>query len=167
MKPNPPPPASFHPGQHLQLMDDVVHDPLQEIKKLAEPAICGSCHAVYHKGRWQWLAAPPNAYLVQCPACKRLQQKLPAGYVTLDGDFVRTHEAELLSLIHNIEAHEKSEHPLKRIISIEQHDGGMEITTTDLHLAHGIGEALHHAYQGELDSHFNEAEYLLRVKWRR
>ncbi|MBS1170905.1 MAG: hypothetical protein H6R01_1823 [Burkholderiaceae bacterium] len=167
MKPKQPPTPSFQPGQHFQLMDEIVHDPLQDLGKLAEPAVCGTCKAVYHKGHWQWLASPPNAYLVQCPACKRVQQKLPAGYVTISGEFARSHEAELLALIHNLETREKQEHPLKRIMNIEHADGAIEITTTDIHLAHGIGEALHHAYKGELESHFNDAEYLLRVHWQR
>ena len=30
-----------------------------------------------------------------------------------------------------------------------------------------FGEALHHAYQGELEYHYNEKENLLRVVWAR
>ena len=41
------------------------------------------------------------------------------------------------------------------------------VTTTDIHLARGIGEALEHAYQGELEFHYNEGENLLRVHWAR
>ena len=41
------------------------------------------------------------------------------------------------------------------------------VTTTDPHLARRIGEALHHAYKGELDYHYNKEEKLLRVVWRR
>ena len=50
---------------------------------------------------------------------------------------------------------------------IEDQDDGIQITTTDIHLARGIGEALHHAYQGELEYHYNERENLLRVVWER
>jgi len=48
-----------------------------------------------------------------------------------------------------------AEHPLKRIMAVEEKDGAMLVTTTDIHLARGIGEALHHAYQGELQYHYN------------
>ena len=33
--------------------------------------------------------------------------------------------------------------------------------------ARGIGEAIHHAYQGDLEFHYNPAENLLRVNWSR
>lgn len=36
---------------------------------------------------------------------------------------------------------------------------------TDAHLARGIGEALHHTYQGHLDYHHEKGEVLLRVHW--
>jgi hypothetical protein len=39
------------------------------------------------------------------------------------------------------------------------------VTTTDIHLARGMGEALHHAYQGELEYHYNPEQNLLRVIW--
>lgn len=44
----------------------------------------------------------------------------------------------------------------------EQDDGILE-TTTEIHLARGIGEALHHAFKGELEFHYNQLESLLRV----
>jgi len=50
---------------------------------------------------------------------------------------------------------------------IDYQKDGLTITTTDVHLARGIGEALHRAYKGELDYNFNDSEYLLRVRWRR
>ncbi|MFL6647273.1 MAG: hypothetical protein ACJ8LN_03430 [Sulfurifustis sp.] len=34
-------------------------------------------------------------------------------------------------------------------------EDGALVTYTDTHLAHGIGEALRHAYHGELDSQWN------------
>jgi hypothetical protein len=39
-----------------------------------------------------------------------------------------------------------------------------QITTTDIHLTRGIGEALHHA---QLEYHYNDEETLLRVMWQR
>ncbi|MEA5096927.1 MAG: BCAM0308 family protein [Burkholderiaceae bacterium] len=167
MKSDPSSSTGFRSGQNYQLMGEVVRDPLQEREKMVEPVVCKNCQAVFRKGRWQWLTPPNNAHQGQCPACKRIQQKMPAGYVTIEGTFALEHRDELLQLIHHLENHEKAEHPLKRIMGIEQRDDGLLVTTTDIHLAHGIGEALSHAYKGELESNFNEADYLLRVHWRR
>jgi hypothetical protein len=80
---------------------------------------------------------------------------------------VRDHRTELTELARNLEKKEKAEHALERIMDIVDEDGGVLITTTDIHLAHGIGEALHHAYKGKLESHYSPEEKLLRVRWSR
>ena len=72
-----------------------------------------------------------------------------------------------MNLIRNIEKREKSEHPLKRIMSIEEQKEGMLVTLTDPHLTRSVGEAIHHAYEGELNFEYSEGEYMLRVDWRR
>lgn len=56
---------------------------------------------------------------------------------------------------------------MQRIIAIEKNQQGTLVTTTDIHLARGIGEALHHAYQGELEFHYNPDRNLLRASWSR
>ncbi|MGZ9075499.1 MAG: hypothetical protein ACXW13_06955 [Burkholderiaceae bacterium] len=43
----------------------------------------------------------------------------------------------------------------------------MLITTTDIHLARDIDEAVHAAYKGELQYHYKKEENLLRVLWTR
>ena len=129
--------------------------------------MCGVCGAVYHEGRWQWIAAPANARQTRCTACRRIVENMPAGYVSVEGEFARQHRDELLGLVRHLEAREKAEHPLQRIMSIDRQNEKMLITTTDIHLARDIGEAFEHAYRGELEFHYNRDEYLLRVRWQR
>ncbi len=161
-------PPGFHKiARHDGIFQEQVHDTYQTKGKLAEPTVCPQCSAVFHKGRWQWLGAPANAHQHNCPACQRILESQPAGFVTLDGDFFVAHRDEIVSLIHNVEKKEKAEHPLKRIMATEEEGNGVLITTTDIHLARGIGEAIHHAYQGDLEFHYNPAENLLRVNWSR
>ncbi|MEW6592023.1 MAG: BCAM0308 family protein [Pseudomonadota bacterium] len=150
-----------------RLMQEARHDAYMAKHKPHEPTVCPGCGAVYHAGRWQWLSRPDKAHEETCPACHRLRDAFPAGYVNISGAFFKSHADELMRLVRNEETREKAEHPLKRIMNIEAHDGSALITTTDIHLARGIGEALHHAYQGELEYHFNEQENLLRVVWSR
>jgi hypothetical protein len=52
-------------------------------------------------------------------------------------------------------------------MAIENQNGAMLITTTDTHLARGIGEAVRHAYQGELKVEHTSGENLVRVYWKR
>lgn len=159
--------AGFQPVRRDRLLQEDRHDPYQAKQKLPEPTVCPECGAVFHNGRWQWLARPAQAHEASCPACQRSRDKMPAGYVSISGDFFASRRDELLHLIRNEEARAKAEHPLKRILDIEDENGGALVTTTDIHLARGIGEALHHAYQGELEYHYNEQEQLLRVAWQR
>lgn len=136
--------------------------------KLPDPTVCTACGAMYRDGRWIWGSAPVDAHRTLCPACRRIQDDYPAGLVIVEGEFAASHRAEIIGLVRNLEEREKPEHALKRIMRIEEgKDGSLEIATTDVHLARGIGDALHHAYQGDLDSHYTDKENLIRVHWRR
>jgi len=103
-----------------------------------------------------------------CPACERIQDRAPSGVLLLTGEIVVKHRDQVLGLARNEEARLKAEHPLARIITIEdQTDAptGVVITTTDPHLARRIGEALHHAYRGTFSCRYEEQEDLLRANW--
>ena len=157
----------WRPLRREELRDELVHDSYKSKKKLPEPTRCPDCGAVYHDGRWQWLPAPAGAHEEICPACHRIRDRFPAGYVTLKGEFFRTHRDDIVHLARNREQHERAEHPLERIMAVEDIDDGVLITTTDTHLARDIGEAVHAAYKGKLDYHYNKEENLLRVLWAR
>jgi NMD protein affecting ribosome stability and mRNA decay len=157
----------FSPVRRDRLVQETRHDPYQAKMKLHEPTVCPDCGAVFHDGHWQWMERPAGAHEERCPACQRVHEEYPAGFVRIQGGFFGQHRDELLHCVRNEETREKAEHPLKRIMQIEEQDGGVLVTTTDIHLARGIGEALHHAYQGTLEYHYNERENLLRVLWER
>ena len=159
--------TGFSPVRRDRLVQETRHDPYQAKHKLQEPTVCPQCGAVFHDGRWQWLVKPAQAHEAMCPACHRIHDDFPAGYVSISGPYFKDHREELLHLTRNEEARQKAEHPLKRIMKIEDEGDGVQITTTDIHLARGIGDALHHAHQGELEYHYNEHENLLRVVWAR
>lgn len=143
------------------------HDAYKAKHKLAESTWCPQCGAVFHQGRWQWSTKPAKAHEEMCPACHRIHDEYPAGFVTIGGTFFKEHRDELLHQIKNDEAKAKAEHPMERIMNIKDEDGNILVTTTGIHLARGIGEALHHAYKGELEFHYNQQENLLRVVWER
>lgn len=159
--------TDFHPVRRDRLIQEEVHDTYKSRTKLPEPTVCPRCGAVFHEGRWQWAAKPAGAHEEICPACHRIHDEFPAGFLTLGGKFFREHREEILHLVRNEGEREKTEHPLKRIINIEDHDDGVLVTTTSIHMARRIGDAVHHAYQGELEFHYNEEENLLRVNWAR
>ncbi len=154
-------------GRRDRLIQDARHDPYRSQRKLREPARCPGCGAVFRDGRWQWLEDSTAVPVSLCPACQRIKDAYPAGFVTLSGEFLQEHREEILGLVHNVEEREKAQHPLKRIMEIRDEAGEISITTTDLHLARSIGDALHHAYAGELDYEYAKGADSLRVTWKR
>lgn len=160
-------PPGFNPIRRDLLLQEAAHDSYKLKGKLHEPTYCPDCGAVFHAGRWQWLAKPKDAHQATCPACHRTRDHFPAGFVTLSGDFIAAHEQEIMHLVRHHETREKAEHPMQRIMDIGIEKGAIQVTTTDIHLARGIGDAVHHAYQGDLKFHYNPEQNLLRVNWRR
>jgi hypothetical protein len=149
-------------------MHEHVHDPYKTPHKLPEPTICPECGAVFQDGRWQWVTTPlANAHSTRCQACHRVKDNYPAGLITLSGPFVPAHKVELIHLARNCEASETRQHPLDRIMKIEDHAESIVISTTDLHLPHRIGDVLVHAYQGEIEFDYDDEGYFARVNWRR
>jgi len=102
-----------------------------------------------------------------CPACQRIHDRIPAGLVTISGDFFPQHQQEILNLIHNTEAKEKSQHPLQRIMNLTMEENGATISLTDFHLTKAIVEALKSAYQGEADLNFVDKDNVMRGHWQR
>ena len=96
------------------------HDQYKAKGKLREPSVCRECQAVYHKGRWVWGPVPSDSQEVVCPACERIRDHAPSGVLLLTGEFVAKHREEVVGLARNEEARLKAEHPLARIIRIEE-----------------------------------------------
>jgi NMD protein affecting ribosome stability and mRNA decay len=144
-----------------------VEDPYRATAKPPEPTICPTCQAVFTEGRWSWEKVPHEANEQECPACLRIHDKFPAGYVNIRGEFFAEHRDEILTVVKTKEQKQKAEHPLQRIMAIEDTREGVEVTTTDSHLARGIGEALHDAYKGDLKLRYSRDENLLRATWKR
>lgn len=158
-------PPGFHPIRHDRLLLQEIHDSYHAREKLPEPSICPECGILFQHGRWQWGKPPQAAHLTLCPACQRIKDEFPAGFVTLSGPFFSKHREEIMQLIsHEVERAARN-HPLQRIMSTEELPETTRITTTDIHLARAIGEALHRAHQGKLDFHYNPEQSLLRVSW--
>ena len=102
-----------------------------------------------------------------CPACHRIQDRLPAGILTVRGDCLNEHRQEIMTLIHNRVQNIGELHPLKRIMDVECDDTEAVFAFTDVQLTREIGDALHQAYDGVLDFLYNSDDNILRVTWQR
>ncbi len=151
-----------------RLIKERRHDPYEARGKPREPSACPTCHAVFHDGRWQWGHPAENAHDLVCPACQRVAEEMPAGILVLAGDFHLAHRVEILGLIRGVEERETKQHPLKRIMQVSECGDELQVTTCEASLARSIGDAIHHAYAGELDYHYpDDGGDVLRVHWER
>ncbi len=155
------------PVRRDRYIKEYEHDTYMARSKLREPTVCPECNAVFRKGRWQWGARPRAARETLCPACHRMQDRYPGGYFTLTGPFQKQHRDEILHLARNVEKREKKNHPLRRIMSLDEQGNDVLITTTTMGMARAIGDAVHHAYKGELCYRYTEEADILRVAWKR
>jgi hypothetical protein len=163
---------SSHPIRRQQrgnpFLKEKIHDPYRADEKLREATSCPQCGVRYKNGRWAWPKTQTFALKKQhCPACRRINDRYPAGEIVLSGEFLDGHRDEILVRARHVEASERSEHPLHRIMSIEDRGGDTVITTTDIHLPHRIGHALQDAWGGRLNTHYDREGYFTRVQWER
>ena len=159
--------GGFRPLRREQLLEGFEHDSYKSKAKLRDPTRCPECGVVYRKGRWSWGAAPEGAHAQLCPACQRIHDRFPAGYVTLGGAYFLEHRDAILNLVKHCEEKEKAAHPVQRIMAIEDSGEGAVVTTTDVHLARSIAESVHDSCKGSLAIQYSKDENLLRATWRR
>ena len=72
-----------------RLIQEKRHDVYQEKEKLPEPTLCSECGVLFTNGRWTWGDPPKGANQTLCPACRRVAENLPAGYIEIRGQFLK------------------------------------------------------------------------------
>jgi hypothetical protein len=154
-------------GRKDRLIKEKQHNIYREGDKSLETAQCTECGVLFLNGRWSWEEPPAETKETICPACRRIADRYPAGHIEIKGSFFAEHREELLNLIRNTEKQEKGQYPLERIMSITDQKNHTLITTTGIHIARRIGEALSRAYKGELSFQYADAEKRIRVYWQR
>lgn len=142
------------------------HDVYKQRGKLSEGTICITCGVVFSKGRWVWNYGGETNKEITCPACQRIKDGYPAGFITLSGAFFDENREEILNLTRNIESQQKEEHPMQRIIRIrEDRDGATQIETTEVNLARRIGDSISRAYQGKYSFQYADRYKRIRIQW--
>lgn len=159
--------ARVRPARWNPFLSERTPDPYKQPKASPPAATCPVCHAVYFRGHWQRRAGPSGAASLVCSACQRMADGIAAGRVTLGGSFEAEHRKEIHALVRHRAKSMEAAHPMERLMTIEASDQGTVITTTGVHLARDIGNAVHQAYRGELKINYQNAETEFRVDWRR
>ena len=141
------------------------HDTYARRKKSPDAFVCDQCGVVQFGGKWRW-GAPPLADVRGglCPACERVRDHYPAGTLTIPASLVGDRE-ELLGLIGNIERRESAEHPLERVIRIEESAESTSVTTTGIHLARCLASKLSRRFGRKARLRYPEEQHLLFAEW--
>lgn len=149
-------------------------DPYLPQGGLKEPALCTSCQALYRNKHWELSSeavaearASGGLTEVTCPACQKIAESYPEGLVTLSGDYLWDHEAEIRNLVANEEQKARGRNPLERIMRMTRDEQSLVIETTEKKLAEHLGRAVHKAHQGELKVSRGDDQGACRVYWER
>lgn len=150
-----------------RLIKEKRKDTYRATNTIHEPSMCTECGATYINGRWTWKEIDAKTHDTLCPACRRTFDKYPAGYIEIKGKFFSRHSKEISNLIKNTEKLEMTERPLERIMTNSSNKNKTILTTTGIHIARRIGEALFRSYQGEYNFQYAAGEKSIRVYWER
>jgi NMD protein affecting ribosome stability and mRNA decay len=136
-----------------------------------EPALCGSCGAVYVRKTWRRSESRRlGAYLqgaerVSCPACRQVGEGRGYGRVLLRGAWLADHEDEVRRRISAVESRARHSQPERRLVAIARHDDGLEVRTTSQKLAHRIARELQKAFGGRMSYAWSDRDGSLRATW--
>ncbi|MGE3075782.1 MAG: BCAM0308 family protein [Dehalococcoidia bacterium] len=162
--------------RHDTIFPEAGHDPYADTLQPPSGTVCEVCGLVFARGRWTWPGksrtlplrhADSDGPTQVCPACRRIRDDYPAGFVSLSGAFVGGHLAEVLEVIEQTADVELEDHPLNRVIELTTGLDSVDFTTTELHLPRRVGEALRDRFEGELTLDYLSDGHQLRVAWTR
>lgn len=141
---------------------------LTRARKAGGALVCAECGVVQHRGRWSW-GKPPLVELTEgrCPACERVRQHYPAGILSVPADrFTDAKDRkDVLALIRNVEKAERPEHPLERLMAIEDSNGRLVVSTTGVHLARQLAHSLAKHFHAKPSIRYADGEGLVHVNW--
>lgn len=143
------------------------HDPYHAQAKSSDARVCKQCGVTAYGGKWSWKGPPlADVHECLCPACQRIRDDYPAGRIELHG-VSAGERTEIENLIRNVEAAEKAEHPLERLMAIRDEGQMVLVTTTGVHLGRAIAGALGRRFHGCVSIDYPAGEDRIRVQLNR
>lgn len=115
--------------------------------RLAEPAVCAGCGAVFARRTWRQGRSLTDALLARaswtiCPACTQVRRAEYLGRVLIRGEGAMAMEEVVRRRIANVARRAGATQPERRIVSLERRGDTLEVLTTSQKLAHRIAHEL-------------------------
>jgi hypothetical protein len=144
-------------------------NPYRNPQKYPSDTECPGCGLLFQDGVWKMGLVKPERELHRhlCPACLQIRDDYPGGVLSLQGSFFDRHRDDIVHRIRNVEKTVREQHPLQRIMRIEEKSGELVVYTTDQHLAARLGKALRRDFGGELDLTYAKEDKFASARWRR
>ena len=93
---------------------------------------------------------------------------VPRGFVHIDGEFSRTHRADIERLMHNEASRARQNNPLQQVLDWQEfRNGALVVNTSTEHFAQRLGRALETAYDGIVRYRFCHQTKVAHVWWSR
>ena len=133
----------------------------------ANNTLCPKCGVCFRNGHWLWCR---SSYLFNrfetCPACKRIDAKEPAGFLTLSGKYFKTHRTKIMLEISKIIENQMARKPMRRLMNLDEVTSQYVVLSfTDSKSARIIGQIIATHFDGQLDTHHTQITKIVRVKW--
>ena len=133
---------------------------------LNEPTVCARCGAVFLRKTWRHTHALNDAQLEQadwgfCPACLQVAQQQGQGRLLAKGSALAQNREAIEQRIQNVAKRAAKTQPERRVVSVEERDGELEVLTTSQKLAHRLAHELKKAFGGRVTYNWSDDGTLL------
>jgi hypothetical protein len=92
----------------------------------------------------------------------RVEGRYPAGTIRIH-DVAAGERAEVRRMIANVLEREREEHPLERVMDVVDEDANLVVTTTGLHAARCVADALKRRYKDGVTIRYGAGPRLVTV----
>ena len=85
----------------------------------------------------------------------------------MSGGFLTRHKQDIVNRVRNVAEHVLEEHPLERIMKMEENNGEILVYATSEHLIARIAKALHRDFKGTLKLTYASEDKFASAHWSR
>jgi len=137
--------------------------------RVREPTVCARCGAVFLRKTWRHTHALNDEQLERaewgfCPACQQVAQQEGQGRLLIKGAAVAQSRDAIEQRIQNVAKRAGKSQPERRLVSVDSHDGEVEVLTTSQKLAHRLAHELKKAFGGRVTYNWSDDGTLL-AQW--
>ncbi len=144
--------------------------PAAGLTRRTRPTACHACGGLFVRKTWRH-DHPVTERVYDtvawrlCPACRQAERGQAFGKVVIAGSWAAANEDAIRRRIANVAARAGATQPQRRVVSIDQTRGVLEVLTTSQKLAHRVARELEKAFGGRTSYAWSDGDGSLRATW--